>query len=87
MPISDDISPLCCGGRGPCTDCPFFGTPKEKNVTVGRKKRKRRKGAGKAVKVKPHYRSPRGPNRGKKRVKVDPYARGKGAAKRKRKRK
>src|SRR3712207_9253461 len=42
-------------------------------VTVGRKKRKRRKGAGSAVRVKPHSRSPRGPNRGKKRVRVDPY--------------
>lgn len=57
------------------------------NVTVGRKKRKRKKGAGSAVKVKPHYRSPRGPNAGKKRVKVDGYARGKGASKRKARRK
>lgn len=55
------------------------------NVTVGRKKRKRKKGAGTAVKVKAHYRTPRGPNAGKSRVKVDGYARGKGAAKRKRK--
>jgi len=47
------------------------------NVTVGRKKRKRKKGAGSGVKVKPHTRSPRGPNRGKKRVRVDSYKRGK----------
>jgi hypothetical protein len=56
-------------------------------VTVGRKKRKRKKGAGSAVKVKPHFRTPRGPNTGKKRVRVDGYARGKGATKRKRKKK
>ena len=55
-------------------------------ITVGRKKRKRRKGAGSAVKVKPHYRTPRGPNAGKRRVRVDGYARGSGAKKRKRKR-
>ena len=48
-----------------------------KDVTVGRKKRKRKKGAGSAVRVKPHTRSPRGPNRGKKRVRVDPHKRGK----------
>lgn len=47
------------------------------NVTVGRKKRKRRPGAGRAVPVRPHTRSPRGVNRGKRRVRVDPYARGK----------
>lgn len=47
------------------------------NVTVGRKKRKRKAGAGSAVKIKPHTRSPRGPNKGKKRVKVDSYRRGK----------
>lgn len=57
------------------------------NVTVGRKKRKRRKGAGSAVKVRAHFRTPRGPNAGKSRVKVDGYARGKGAAKRKSRRK
>jgi hypothetical protein len=56
-------------------------------VTVGRKKRKRKKGAGSAVKVKAHYRSPRGPNAGKNRVRVDGYARGKGASKRRRKKK
>jgi hypothetical protein len=54
-------------------------------VTVGRKKRKRRKGAGSGVKVRSHTRSPRGPNAGKARVRVDGYARGKGAVKRKRK--
>ena len=55
----------------------------ELNVTVGRKKRKRRKGAGTGVKVRGHTRSPRGPNAGKKRVRVDGYARGSGAKKRK----
>lgn len=55
-------------------------------VTVGRKKRKRRPGAGSAVKVKGHTRTPRGPNAGKRRVRVDGYARGKGT-KRKRSRK
>jgi hypothetical protein len=47
------------------------------NVTVGRRKRKRKPGAGSAVKIKPHTRTPRGPNRGKKKVRVDGYARGK----------
>lgn len=46
-------------------------------ATVGRKKRKRAKGAGSAVKVKPHTRTPRGPNRGKRQVRVDSYKRGK----------
>lgn len=46
-------------------------------ATRGRPKRRRRKGAGRAVSVKPHGRSPRGPNRGKPRVRVDGYARGK----------
>lgn len=46
-------------------------------VTVGRKKRKRKKGAGSGVKIKSHTRSPRGPNKGKKRVRVDGHARGK----------
>jgi hypothetical protein len=55
------------------------------NVTVGRKKRKRKAGAGTATKVKPHTRSPRGSNKGKKRVRVDPYRRGK-PPKKKRKR-
>lgn len=53
------------------------------NVTRGRPKRKRAAGAGKAVRVKRHTRSPRGPNRGKSRVVVDPYRRGSGAKKRK----
>lgn len=49
------------------------------NTTIGRKKRKRKPGAGSAVKVKSHTRSPRGPNAGKRRVRVDGYGRGKGA--------
>ncbi len=48
-----------------------------RNITVGRKKRKRKKGAGRAVKIKSHTRTPRGPNRGKRSVRVDGYARGK----------
>lgn len=47
------------------------------NVTRGRKKRKRKKGAGSAVKVGGHLRTPRGPNRGKPAVRVDGYRRGK----------
>lgn len=54
------------------------------DTTRGRKKRKRRPGAGSAVGVKRHTRSPRGPNRGKPRVVVDPYRRGKPPRKRKR---
>lgn len=46
-------------------------------VTVGRKKRKRKPGSGSGVKVRPHTRTPRGPNRGKRKVRVDGYARGK----------
>jgi len=46
-------------------------------VTVGRRKRRRKPGAGSGVKVKSHVRSPRGPNKGKKPVRVDGYARGK----------
>lgn len=46
-------------------------------ATTGRKKRKRLPGAGSGVKTKAHTRSPRGPDRGKKRVKVDSYSRGK----------
>lgn len=46
-------------------------------ATRGRPKRKRRPGAGSSVKVKSHTRSPRGSNRGKSRVTVDPYRRGK----------
>lgn len=52
-------------------------------ATVGRKKRKRKPGSGSGVTVKPHTRSPRGPNRGKKTVLVDPYQRGKPSKKRK----
>ena len=55
-----------------------------KDVTVGRKKRKRKKGAGSAVRVKPHTRSPRGSNRGKKRVRVDSHKRGKQPKKKRR---
>lgn len=50
-------------------------------VTVGRKKRKRKKGAGSGVSVRKHTRTPRGPNRGKTRVRVDPYKRGSGKKK------
>jgi hypothetical protein len=46
-------------------------------VTRGRKKRKRKPGAGSAVKVGGHLRTPRGPNRGKPAVRVDGYRRGK----------
>lgn len=46
-------------------------------VTRGRRKRARKPGAGSATKVKSHVRSPRGPNKGKPAVKVDPYRRGK----------
>ena len=53
--------------------------------TVGRAKRKRAPGAGSGVKVKKHTRSPRGPNRGKPRVKVDGYARGKGKPRKRKK--
>ncbi len=45
--------------------------------TVGRKKRKRKPGARTGVTVKSHTRSPRGPDRGKRLVRVDPYQRGK----------
>lgn len=55
-------------------------------VTVGRKKRKRKPGAGRGVKIRSHTRSPRGPNKGKKPVRVDGYARGK-APKKSRRRK
>ena len=53
-------------------------------VTVGRKKRKRKPGSGSGVKVKPHTRSPRGANKGKGRVRVDGYSRGKAPSARKR---
>lgn len=55
--------------------------------TVGRRKRKRKPGAGTGVKVKPHLRSPRGSNKGKRAVRVDGYARGKAPSKRRRKKK
>lgn len=54
-------------------------------ATRGRPKRKRRPGSGSAVRVTGHTRSPRGPNAGKSRVRVDGYRRGK-APKKKRKR-
>lgn len=54
-------------------------------ATVGRKKRKRAAGAGSGVTVKPHTRSPRGPDRGKKIVRVDPYKRGKPTTRKKKK--
>jgi hypothetical protein len=56
-------------------------------ATRGRSKRKRKKGSGRAVGVKTHGRSPRGSNRGKPRVRVDSYRRGKPQSKRKRARK
>jgi hypothetical protein len=56
-----------------------------RNVTRGRKKRKRKPGSGSAVGVGGHTRSPRGPNSGKPRVRVDGYKRGKAAKKRRRK--
>jgi hypothetical protein len=56
-------------------------------ITVGRKKRKRKRGAGTDVGVSGHTRSPRGPNAGKRLVRVDGYKRGKAAkAKRRRRR-
>lgn len=54
-----------------------------KFVTVGRKKRKRKPGSGAAVGVKSHLRTPRGPNAGKGKVRVDGYKRGKPPKKRK----
>lgn len=55
------------------------------NVTVGRKKRKRKPGAGTGVNVRPHIRTPRGPNARKKRVRVDGYKRGKATKSRRKK--
>ena len=52
------------------------------NITRGRAKRKRKPGAGRAVGIKRHLRSPRGPNSGKSKVVVDGYKRGKGRRKR-----
>lgn len=46
-------------------------------ATTGRRKRRRRAGAGRAVLVKKHSRSPRGSNAGKRAVRVDSYRRGK----------
>jgi hypothetical protein len=57
---------------------------KIRSVTRGRKKRKRKPGAGSAVGVKGHTRSPRGPNRGKPAVRVDGYKRGKSKKKKRR---
>ncbi len=57
---------------------------KIRNVTRGRPKRKRKPGAGRAVGIKRHTRSPRGPNGGKRKVIVDGYKRGRGKRKRKR---
>lgn len=54
-----------------------------RNITRGRKKRARKSGAGSARTVKPHTRTPRGPNRGKATVRVDGYKRGKTKRKRK----
>lgn len=62
-------------------------TERVHNVTVGRPKRKRKKGAGSAVRVKSHTRTPRGSNKGKRRVRVDPYRRGKAPAKKGRRKK
>lgn len=45
-------------------------------ATVGRKPRKRKPGAGTAVSVRSHTRTPRGPNRGKPPVRVKSYKRG-----------
>lgn len=55
-------------------------------ITRGRKKRRRKPGAGTGVKIKRHTRSPRGPNKGKRAVRVDGYARGKPPKKKGRKR-
>jgi len=57
------------------------------HITRGRKKRKRKPGAGSAVKVKGHIRTPRGKNAGKPTVRVDGYARGAGKRKRRSKKK
>ena len=56
-------------------------------VTVGRRKRKRKPGAGKGVRTKPHTRTPRGADRGKARVRVDGYHRGSPAKDRKKRKK
>jgi hypothetical protein len=59
------------------------GMERTYNRTRGRKKRKRKPGSGSAVGVKGHVRTPRGPNRGKAKVVVDGYKRGKPAKKKK----
>jgi hypothetical protein len=59
----------------------IYGTT-TRAVTRGRKKRKRKPGAGSAVGIKRHTRSPRGPNKGKARVVVDSHKRGKPPKKR-----
>jgi hypothetical protein len=56
-------------------------------VTRGRKKRKRKPGAGSAVRVGGHLRTPRGANRGKPAVRVDGYKRGKSPKKKRRSKK
>lgn len=53
-------------------------------LTRGRPKRKRKAGAGNAVGVRRHTRSPRGPNGGKRKVIVDGYRRGKSRRRKKR---
>lgn len=53
-------------------------------TTIGRPPRARKPGSGTSVAVKPHTRTPRGSNRGKRVVRVDGYKRGK-PGKRKRK--
>ena len=69
-----------------CEDCPLAGRS-VKNLTRGRRKRARKPGAGTAVKVKGHTRTPRGPNRGKSKVIVDVYRRGTASRKKKKRKK
>ncbi len=54
------------------------------NVTRGRPKRKRKPGAGSAVGIKRHTRTPRGPNGKKRTVIVDGHKRGSSRRKRRR---
>jgi hypothetical protein len=56
-------------------------------ITRGRKKRRRKPGAGTGVKIKRHSRSPRGANKGKPKVIVDGHARGRPPRKRSKRRK
>jgi hypothetical protein len=65
----------------------YFWTVAPQATTRGRRKRRRLPGAGTSVTVKPHVRSPRGPNAGKSSVRVDGYKRGKPPKKRGKKRK